>query len=227
MTRNFNEEKQAAARAAVKEIQSRQIIGLGTGSSAFYALQEIGAMISQGLNIQAVATSNHTQQLAEKLHIPLVDINSVHSIDITIDGADEFSPDLTLIKGGGGALLREKIVAAMSKAVIIITDSSKRVDILGKFKVPLAVVPFATNYVLSQLLKSNGQGAIRQTAGSPFLTDEGNYVVDADFGLISDPARLAEELNAIEGVVAHGLFIKLATKVIMGNGNTTVTFDRS
>lgn len=226
MIKNLDKEKELAAKEAVKFIKNGQIVGLGTGSSAVYAIKEIGEMVKNGLQIKAIPTSNKTREMAESLHIPLIDINSVEAIDITIDGADEFDVDLVLLKGGGGALLREKIVASLTKEEIIIADSSKKVAIIGKFKVPLAVVPFAANYVLRQLKALNGRGTIRMIANKPFMSDEGNYIVDADFGLIENPPYLSDELNKIEGLMAHGIFINLASKVIMGNDDSTEIFER-
>lgn len=224
MTKDLEREKKLAAKEAVKLIGNHQVVGLGTGSTAKYAIAEIGELVKNGLQIKAVATSLQTAALATALNIPLVDIANIVSIDITIDGTDEFTTDLTLIKGGGGALLREKIVASMSKETVIIADSSKQVDLLGKFKLPMAVLPFAGNYVLQQIEKQDGTGAVRLVAGKPFVTDEGNHIIDADFGLIANPASLAIQLNNIEGIVGHGLFIGLASRVIMGKDNTTISF---
>ncbi len=224
MANDLEREKQLAAKAAVKFISDNQIIGLGTGSTAIYAVKAIGEMVKNGLKILAVPTSPQTQEIAELLHIPLVDINSIDSIDITIDGADEFNEDLILVKGGGGALLREKIVASMTKEVIIIADSSKKVDTIGKFKLPIEVIPFAANYVLRQIELINGPGKIRSFSGKPFLTEQGNYIIDADFGLISDPVVLSGRLNEMEGIVEHGLFINLASKVIMGSNDSVLIF---
>ena len=223
--RNSEREKQLAAKEAVKFIKGNQIVGLGTGSSAYYAVLEIGELVRLGLKIQGIPTSNKTKELAESLNIPLVDIHNIHSIDITIDGADEFTTGLELIKGGGGALLREKVVASMTKQLIIITDSSKKVDKLGKFRLPAEVIPFASGYVINQLKNLGGNGTIRMTGEKPFLTDQGNYIVDTDFGLIKDPANLSARLNEIVGLVEHGLFINLAGKVIMGTGDLTVIFE--
>ena len=224
MSKDLVNEKQLAARQAVKLLQDGQIVGLGTGSTALYAIQAIGERVAQGLKIQAVATSVQTEALAENQRIPLIEISTVESIDITIDGTDEFTRDRLLIKGGGGALLREKIVALLSRQVVIIADSSKRVETLGKFKVPLAVVPYASNYVLRQLPALHGQGKVRMTFGIPFRTDEGTCIIDADFGLINDPVALSGQLNAMEGIVAHGLFIGLASQVIMGQGDGKIVF---
>ncbi|TDW51668.1 ribose-5-phosphate isomerase [Flavobacterium sp. 270] len=225
MIKDIEKEKELAAKEAVKLLCDNMIVGLGTGSSAVYAITEIGELVKNGLKIKAVPTSNRTKELAESLHIPLIDINAVNAIDITIDGADEFNTDLILIKGGGGALLREKIVASLTKQEIIITDSSKKVDLIGKFKVPIEVIPFASQYVLRQIETLNGTGKIRITANSPFITDQANYIIDADFGLISDPISLSQKLNEIEGLVAHGIFIGLTRKIIMGSNDSVVIFE--
>jgi ribose 5-phosphate isomerase A len=224
MMQNSEKEKQVAAREAVKYLENNQVVGLGTGSSAYYAIVEIGEMVKNGFEIKGIPTSVKTKTLAESLHIPLMDIHSVHSIDVTIDGADEFTERLELIKGGGGALLREKIVASMTKQMIIITDSSKKVDRLGRFRLPVEVIPFASEYVMKKLNDLKGTGHIRQNEDKPFLTDQGNFIIDADFGLIPDPADLAEKLNDIVGLVEHGLFIHLASMVIMGKGDSAIIF---
>lgn len=219
-------EKQAAAREAVKLITDHSIVGLGTGSTAYYAILEVAELVKSGLQIKGVPTSEHTASLATSLGIPLLDINEVRSIDVTIDGADEFDEQLNLIKGGGGALFREKIVASLTKKEVIIADAGKKVAKLGGFKVPLEVVPIALNYVLREIGKLHGSGVVRMSAGKPFITDNHNLIVDADFGLIDDPGVLSGQLNQIEGVLAHGLFVDLAAIVIMGEGSKTVTFSR-
>jgi ribose 5-phosphate isomerase A len=225
MTNNLENEKMLAAKAAIKLLKDDIIVGLGTGSTSFYVIKEIGELVRNGLKIKAIATSNETKAYAKSLDIPLVDINTVNSIDITIDGADEFNSDLVLIKGGGGALLKEKIVASLTKQEIIIVDSSKKVDLIGKFKIPIEVIPFASNYVLARIVLIDGLGEIRRSKDIPFITDQGNYIIDADFGLISNPLDLSKKLNEIEGLVAHGIFIGLATKVIMGKDDATIIFE--
>ena len=224
MNKNLELEKKLAANEAVKFLKNNMVVGLGTGSTAKYAIEVIGKMVKEGLSIRAVATSKASEEIAHTLGITIIDINTIDSIDITIDGADEFTKDLTLIKGGGGALLKEKIVASMTKEEIIIADSSKNVDVLGKFKLPVEVIPFAGNYVLKQLKILKGEGKIRTTSGNIFITDEGNYIIDVDFGIITNPFDLSQNLNEIEGVVAHGLFINLAKKVIMGADGGTEIF---
>lgn len=227
MAKDLEKEKYLAAKEAVKLIKNNQIVGLGTGSTAVYAVKEIGNLVKNGLKIQGVPTSDKTKELAEALNIPLIDINEITAIDITIDGADEFTGDLALIKGGGGALLKEKIVASMTREEIIIADSSKKADKLGKFALPVEVIPFANNYVMRKLSEIQGNGKIRTKENAPFITDEGNYIIDIDFGVIDDPAYLSDYLNSLAGVVAHGLFINLAKKVIMGvsDTETTVVFE--
>lgn len=225
MNKNIEKEKKLAALEAVKAVENNMIVGLGTGSTAKYVIYAIGEMVKNGLSIKAIATSNVSEKLAASLGITVVDSNSVSAIDVTIDGADEFTTSLNLIKGGGGALLKEKIVASMTKVEIIIADSSKKVDALGKFKLPVEVIPFAENYVMSQLNKLGGKGQIRKKDDEIFVTDEGNHIIDADFGSITKPMELAEALNTIEGLVAHGLFINLAKKIIMGCDGTVKVFE--
>ncbi len=218
-------EKELAAKEAVKSIKNGQIIGLGTGSSAYFATLEVGRLVKEGLQVQAVPTSESTRELALSLNIPLIDINEVDAIDVTIDGADEFTTSLDLIKGGGAALLREKVVASLTRYQIIITDPSKQVDQLGRFKVPIEVIPFASRYVLNQLRAMGGEGVVRVKEGKTVYTDQGNVIVDGDFGLISQPAELGKQLKQVLGIVEHGLFTGLAHKVIMGANGGIVVFE--
>ena len=221
-----DKEKQLAAAAAVKFIKDGDIVGLGTGSTAYYATKAIAELVAEGLQIRAVPTSEKTRQLAMSLQIPLIEIETVSAIDITIDGADEFTEQLQLIKGGGGALTREKIVASLTKREIIIADASKKVDQLGKFNIPVAIVPFATQYVLQQLRLINGVGLLRKKDDLAYITDDGNHIIDVDFGLVADPVSLATTLDKIEGVVTHGLFINLTQMIIMGKDEGTLIFER-
>jgi ribose 5-phosphate isomerase A len=216
----MEKEKENAALAAVQLIEDNMVVGLGTGSTAYFAIHAIAEKVKQGLQIKAIPTSEHTATMALSLGIPLTDINAVDVIDITIDGADEFTKERYLIKGGGGALLREKIVAAKTKKEIIIADASKLVPYLGKFKLPIEVIPFARGYVLEQLrYKFNKEGEVRS-----FITDEGNNIIDVAFGKIEDPVTLSGQLNEIVGVVTHGLFINLAFNILMGEGDQVRTF---
>lgn len=217
-------EKQIAAHEAVKLLGNNMIVGLGTGSTVVYAIEKIAGLVQQGLLIKGVPTSEKTKALARQLQIPLLDFKDVTSTDVTIDGADEFTTGLDLIKGGGGALFREKLVASISKKVIIVTDSSKHVHQLGRFKVPVEVVPQAANYVLQSLKQLGGTGTLRMQDHTRFVTDQGNHIIDADFGLINHPKQLAEQLDTITGILEHGLFINIATHVFMAKGSEVVCF---
>lgn len=217
-------EKRIAAEAAAALVKDGQIVGLGTGSTAEFAVKAIAARVQAGLKIQGIPTSDTTAKMATALGISLIDINSVDTIDITIDGADEFTSRLELIKGGGGALLKEKIVASKTAQEIIIADSSKHVELLGQFKLPVEVIPFASRYVLQQVARLGGNGVIRQHKGETFITEEGNVIVDVDFKQITDPKGLSEALNGIVGVVEHGLFVGLAQQVMMGQGTEVKVF---
>lgn len=224
--RNLAEEKLLAAKEAVKLIKNNQIVGLGTGSTAELAIREIGKLVEKGLKIKGVPTSNAAAELAESLKIPLIGLDEVDSIDLTIDGTDEFDANLNLIKGGGGALFREKMVARSTEKEVIIADSSKKVETLGKFKVPVEVVPIAVHFAEKQIEKLGAASQIRKKNGEIFVTDAGNRILDADFGEINDVTTLSEKLNAVEGVVCHGLFINLAQLVIMAKGSEILIFNR-
>ncbi len=224
---NLENEKLIAAREAVKFVEENQIVGLGTGSTAKYAVEEIGKLVAEGLKIKCVATSNQTAELAESLNIKLISMDEARAIDLTIDGADEFDADLNLIKGGGGALFREKMVARLSKKVVIIADSTKKVETLGAFKVPVEVVPVAINFTRKQIEKIGGKAKIRGKNNEIFVTDAGNNILDADFGLIENVSELSDKLNAVEGIVCHGLFIDLAQTVIMGKDSETIIFEKN
>ncbi|MDR7127981.1 ribose 5-phosphate isomerase A [Algoriphagus sp. 4150] len=220
----IEQEKELAAIAAVSYIQDQQVVGLGTGSTVYYAIREIGKLIQNGLQLKAIPTSKKSQALAESFNIPIIDSNSVDYIDVTIDGTDEFNEDFVLIKGGGGALFREKIVASMTRKLIIIADSGKQVKQLGlAFKLPIEVIPFASNYVMSQIKQLGGICSIRMKEGKTFATDQGNWILDADFGHIKDPHSLSKSLNEVVGIVCHGLFIGLADIILVGEGDVTYT----
>lgn len=219
-----NAEKLAAAVEAVKLINDGDVVGLGTGSTATFAIQELAKRIKAGLKIAAAASSIKTEELAITAGISVLKLENLRSIDISIDGADEFTESLDLIKGGGGALFREKIIASLSKNAIIITDSSKKVNLLGAFKVPIEVVPLAYQYVFNNVEALGGAAKLRIKENQKFITDNGNYIIDADFGLINNPEKLSSQLNEIDGLLAHGLFIGLTAKVIMAKGDEILTF---
>jgi len=218
-------EKLAAAKAAVKLVKDGDVVGLGTGSTTTFAIIELGKRVKDGLRIKAAASSIRTEELAKSLGIEILDLGHLSQIDISIDGADEFTASLDLIKGGGGALFREKIIASLSKNAIIITDASKKVKKLGAFTVPIEVIPLAYQYVFDQINNLGGNGILRTVENQTFITDNGNLIIDADFGLIDNPAKLASDLNQINGLLAHGLFINLTSKVMMSDGTDIIIFE--
>ncbi len=211
--------KEQAAARAVDFIASGMIVGLGAGSTALYALRVIADKLRTGQlkDIVGIPCSHHTEAEAQKLSIPLTTLEEQPTVDVTIDGADEVDANLDLIKGGGGALLREKIVAQASRREIIIVDESKLSPMLGtRWPVPVEVVPFGWRSQV-RFLKSLGARVTRREnkEGMPFRTDQGNYILDCDFGPISQPAQLAQLLDQRAGIVEHGLFLGLATDVIV------------
>ena len=217
-------QKRAAAERALELVQPGMVIGLGTGSTARYFIEGLGLRVRQGLELSAVVTSGDSRRRADACGIPLAE--SVDGLlDLTVDGADEVDPDFNLIKGGGGALLREKIVAAASDRMIVIADDSKWVKTLGRFPLPIEVIPFglsATRRAMERAFAESGvsgQMVIRKGGdGHAFVTDGGHWIVDAHLGQITDAPRLAGLLNSIPGVVEHGLFIGLAcTAVLAGS----------
>lgn len=217
--------KQAAGYRAAEWVQDGMVVGLGTGSTAYYAIEKIGEMVSNGLHIQAIATSKASEELALKYNIPLITAGEVQRLDLAIDGADEFDSKLALIKGGGGALLREKLVALNSDRFIVIADSGKRVEHLGKFKLPIEIVPFCYEWTLGQLqARYPVEFQLRMNGSDRYVTDNGNYIVDAAFGQIESPLDLSTELKSMAGVVEHGLFVNIADLVIVGyeDGRTEV-----
>jgi ribose 5-phosphate isomerase A len=221
-------EKRAAAAKSLDYVQAGQIVGLGSGSTAALLVEMLGERVRAGLDVQGVATSAATRRLAEARGIPLLPLAQVTRLDLTIDGADEVDPELQLIKGGGAALLHEKIVAFASDRLIIIVDSSKLVPQLGAFTLPVEVVPAARRLIAERLTALGCTPTLRLRAGGsePLVTEEGNHLLDCAFGLISDPPHLARTLADLPGVVEHGLFIDMADLVIVGRGGTTEVLTR-
>ena len=215
--------KQAAAEEAVTYIKSGMTIGLGTGSTTYFAIKKIGARVAEeGLQIRAIATSERSEALAKELNIPIVGFEDFNELDITIDGADEVDENLNLIKGGGGALLREKIVSMQTRKNIIVVDESKLVTHLGRFPLPVEVVPFALTVVNKKMQQLGCTTTLRKAEGETYITDNQNYILDCHFGKITNPAALHETINDITGVVDNGLFIQRASLVIAAYGNGTV-----
>jgi ribose 5-phosphate isomerase A len=223
--------KREAAQRALEWVRPGMRLGLGTGTTARHFVDCVGERVKAGLDVRCVATSEATETQARGLGIPLATLDELPELDLTVDGADEIDPKLRLIKGGGGALLREKIVAAASKRMIVIADSTKLVDRLGAFPLPVEVVPFglaSTQRHIERALAGLGlAGPIRLRGGSsPFVTDGGHYILDCSLGAIAEPELLAKALSSTPGVVEHGLFIGFArTAIIAGAESVEVLGD--
>jgi ribose 5-phosphate isomerase A len=221
-TDSLQQFKQAAAEAAVALVEDGMVLGLGTGSTATLAVDALGLRVKQGLRIVGVPTSEHTAAQARGLGIPISSLAEQPELDLTIDGADEIQRGtLALIKGRGGALLREKMVASASRRLAIIADETKLVDRLGAhFAVPVEVVQFGWQSVERRLQKLGARTKLRPGPDEkPYVTDGGNYIVDCSFGPIEAPAALDQELNSVVGVVEHGLFLKMASRAIVAGQN--------
>lgn len=216
-TNSLQSAKQAAGYAAVNFIQNGMIVGLGTGSTAYYFTLKLSDRCREGLKIFAVPTSEKTLKLAKENNIPLIDINTITRIDITVDGADEIDSQKRMIKGGGGALLREKIIAEMSETMVVVVDEYKLVKHLGKFPLPVEIVPFAYRFTISKIEELGYAGAIRlDEKGEKYITDNGNYIFDIHFTSLSSPEIENNKILNITGVVETGFFFNLAKKVIIG-----------
>ncbi|MEY8207049.1 MAG: ribose-5-phosphate isomerase RpiA [SAR324 cluster bacterium] len=220
-------EKQRSAEAACEYVKDGMIVGLGTGSTAEFAVKKIGELVRNGLSIRGIPTSDSTKILAESEGIPLIDFSETMFIDLTIDGADEIDANLNMIKGGGAALLREKIVASASREEIIIVSVSKLVQQLGAFPLPVEVIPFGWQVVFNQLESLQGNPELRLKQGQPSVTDQGNFIVDCHFRKIENPEQLEQHLNMIPGVVENGLFINLCTRMIMADGENIIIKNRN
>lgn len=221
----MSEAKENAALAALDFVENGMTLGLGSGSTAEIFLEKLGERVAGGLKVEGVPTSQATAACAKENGVPLVDIDRVSRIHLTIDGADEVDPMFSLIKGGGACLLREKIVAHASERMIVIIDNSKLVDKLGKFPLPVEVDPFGVALTAEQIYAAlqqsgceNGQTVLRQAkdGSGPLITDGGHYIVDCKCEVIPDPAETAHLLEKIPGVMEHGLFIDLSSVVIVG-----------
>jgi ribose 5-phosphate isomerase A len=215
-------QKRAAAARALEFVRPGMRLGLGTGSTAKTFVDQLAERVRAGLDVVGVPTSEATRDQAARLGVPLTTLDETPELDLTVDGADEIAPDLTLIKGGGGALLREKIVASASARMVVVADQSKWVPMLGRFSLPIEVVPFGLAVThraveaASAAAGCAGPAMLRRTQdGHAFVTDQGHWILDAALKQIPDPKRLADRLAAIAGVVEHGLFIGLAHVAVL------------
>ncbi len=223
MADDRDELKKMAGEKAVEYVESGMVVGLGYGSTAIHALRLIGELIRRGAleGIQAIPTADLIAEEARRAGIPLTSLEEHPRIDITIDGADEVEPELNLIKGGGGALLREKIVAQASALNIIVVDEQKLSPVLGtNFDLPVEIIPFGQRPLEEYLRSLGAEPKLRtKTDGKPFVTDSGNYILDCRFGPIDDPYAMSAELKSRAGIVEHGLFLDLASEVIIAAGD--------
>lgn len=225
MVSNAPNLKKIVAEKAVNDyVKGGMTVGLGTGSTSEYAVRRVGELVKEGMDLKCVSTSQRTADLAQSLGIRLFDINDVDHIDVTIDGADEVDPAKQLIKGLGGALLREKIVAAASLAEVIIVDSSKLVEKLGaKTPLPVEVVPYGHKKTAYALERQGCKATLRMADNSPFITDAGNYIYDCKFESIDSPFFLESRIDVIPGVVENGLFLNTADAVLISHPDGTIT----
>ena len=209
--------KQRAGEKATEFVRDGMNVGLGTGTTVYWTIQRLGAMVREGLHIRGIPTSRRTEQQAIEAGIPLTSFAEVTELDLTIDGADEINPSFDLIKGGGGALLREKLVAAASRQLIVVADGSKQVATLGKFPLPVEVVPFAWEVTARRIAAFGCTPTLRAVDGQPYVSDNGNYILDCRFGAIPDPATLHRDLKLLVGVVETGLFVGMADVAVIGS----------
>ena len=211
-----DQEKKQAALESVKYIKDGMVVGLGTGSTAKHMIEAVGKLVADGMSLTCVPSSEATDQLARELGIKIVELHEVEKIDLTIDGADEFDGDFQLIKGGGGALLREKILAWNTTFNIIIADSSKDVKKLGAFKLPVEVIPFATKQIQTYLEQEGLKPVQRMKDGSAYRTDENNNILDIDISEVEDLQSLEIQLLKVPGIVETGLFLDSTSLIIVG-----------
>ncbi|WML52326.1 ribose-5-phosphate isomerase RpiA [Neobacillus sp. PS3-12] len=219
-------EKKKVGEIAVNYVDDGMVVGLGTGSTVYFSICKIGELVKQGLSITGIPTSKQTENLAKELGIPLVSFAEIDQIDVAIDGADEVNSELVLIKGGGGALLREKIIAKAAETFIVVADSHKMVEKLGLVPLPVEVVPFGFEMTRKYIEELGCSPKLRQNNGTPFLTENGNYIFDCSFPEITNPGSLETKLNMIPGVVDNGLFNEMADIVITLNSNKEIEINK-
>lgn len=215
------EQKRIVGEKATEYIKDGMILGLGTGSTAYYMIKKVGELVQNGMNLKAVATSKGTENLAKELNIPLVEIDEIDKIDLCIDGVDEIDKDFNAIKGGGGALFREKIVASLANEVIWIMDDSKLVHSIGAFPLPIEVLPYGYTQVIRKLKEYSFNPKIRVKDGNIFVTDNGNYIVDLHIGKQMDIPDVYNKVIGITGVLEIGLFINMCKRIIVATDRGT------
>ncbi|MDT5270686.1 MAG: ribose 5-phosphate isomerase [Acidobacteriota bacterium] len=211
--------KQRVGFRAAEFVEDGMRVGLGTGTTAYWLVERLGERVREGLRVRCVPTSRRTEEQARGLGIPLVTLGEVGELDIAIDGADEIGPGLALIKGGGGALLREKLVASAARRFVVIADKSKRVEVLGRFPLPVEVVQFGWEVTARRVALVAGVEPLlrRDTNGEPFITDNGNFILDCRCGAIPDPMQMERELKSLAGVVESGLFVGMADTAVLAD----------
>jgi ribose 5-phosphate isomerase A len=227
-----DELKRAAAHAAIAHVKPGMRLGLGSGSTANHFIDAVAGKVKAGFDLLCVPTSEATRRRAEKLGLPLSSLDDTPQLDLTVDGADEIDASLRLIKGGGGAHVREKIIATSSRQMIVIADYSKRVSDLGAFPLPIEILPFGATSTLGKIETAarwagcRGLLTLRVTNSAPFITDNGNLICDGSFGQIEEPEKLATALSSVPGVVDHGLFIGIASLAIIATPSGIETLKR-
>lgn len=220
----LNLKKIVAEKAVDDYVRDGMVVGLGTGSTAYYVIMKVGELVKNGMHLKCVATSRQTEDIARDCGIEIVSLDDVDHVDVTIDGADEVDPEMQLIKGLGGALLREKIVASASLKEVIIVDESKKVEVLGtKSPLPVEVMRFGHTVSKRALERQGCKAELRMRDGEPFISDSGNYIYDCRFEKIGNPFFLETRLNVIPGVVENGLFLNTAAAVLVSSADGTVS----
>lgn len=218
-----NVAKRAAAYAAADLVQHGMKIGLGSGSTFAFVVERLGQRVAQGLQLAGVPTSKTTAELAQKAGVPLLDLDAIERLDLAIDGADEVDPKKNMIKGGGGAHVRERLVASTAREMVVVVDESKLVPVLGKtFLLPVEVFPLGWTHTARRVAATGGEVVRRTRNGAPYLTDNGNYVLDCRYPGIPDPAALQRTLDQIVGVVDHGLFVGMAGRIVVADAQGKV-----
>jgi ribose 5-phosphate isomerase A len=223
MKEQHDAEKRTVGEAALRWVRSGMRLGLGSGTTSHWFIKLLGERVRRGeLNVEGIATSRDSEELARDCGIPLITPRQGLVLDLDLDGADEIAPDLSLIKGGGGALLREKVVARASRYFLVLADASKMVQMLGAFPLPVEVIPFTVPWVMDEIVKIGGKPVLRVKADSgsePYLTDQQNYILDCKFEPIESPADLASRLEKIPGIAEHGLFLGYANAALIARGS--------